>query len=198
MTARSKTPSAIVAAVCDRRNRARMCTLFGAHRAQLGAHRAPLQFLDRLPRLLAVLCLVCLAIPHAGAEVIEADVCVFGGTSGGIAAAVQTSRMGKRAVIAEPGKFLGGLTTGGIGATDIGNKAAIGGISREFYGRLAKHYARDSAWRFETRADYFAKRGSGQSQASDLTSTNATMWTFEPHVAEQIFGEMLREAKVPI
>jgi len=152
--------------------------------------------LDRLPRLLAVLCLVCLAIPHAGAEVIEADVCVFGGTSGGIAAAVQVSRMGKRAVIAEPGKYIGGLTAGGLGATDIGNKAAIGGISREFYGRIAKHYANDSTWRFETRADYFAHRGSGQSKASDLTSADATMWTFEPHVAELVFSNLLREAKV--
>src|SRR5215510_7252260 len=118
-------------------------------------------------------------------EFIEADVCVFGGTSGGIAAAIQAARMGKSVVIAEPGRFLGGLTTGGLGATDIGNKAAIGGIAREFYGRIAKHYAQDSAWKFEKREDYFAKRGSGQSKASDLTSADATMWTFEPHVAEQ-------------
>src|SRR2546425_247229 len=110
-------------------------------------------------RMLAVACLVCVGIPQAGAEVLETDVCIFGGTSGGIAAAVQVSRMGKRAVIAEPGRFLGGLTTGGLGATDIGNKAAIGGISREFYGRIAKHYANDSAWRWETRADYLAHRG---------------------------------------
>ncbi|HEU0010232.1 MAG TPA: FAD-dependent oxidoreductase [Verrucomicrobiae bacterium] len=147
-------------------------------------------------RMLAVAYLVCFEIPTAGAEVIEADVCVFGGTSGGIAAAVQVSRMGKRAVIAEPGRYLGGLTTGGLGATDIGNKAAIGGISREFYGRIAKHYANDSAWRFETRADYFAHRGSGQSKASDLASVDATMWTFEPHVAELVFSNLLREAKV--
>jgi hypothetical protein len=134
----------------------------------------------------------------ARAEIVEADVCVFGGTSGGIAAAVQASRMGKRAVIAEPGRYLGGLTTGGLGATDIGNKAAVGGISREFYRRIAKHYAEDANWKFETRADYFARRGSGQSKASDLTSADATMWTFEPHVAELMFSKLLREATVPV
>jgi hypothetical protein len=134
----------------------------------------------------------------ASAAVIETDLCVFGGTSGGIAAAVQTARMGKSVVMVEPGKYLGGLTTGGIGATDIGNKAAIGGIAREFYGRIAKHYAQDAAWKFEKRQDYFTQRGSGQSKASDLGATNATMWTFEPHVAEKIFREMLNEANARV
>src|SRR2546429_7024041 len=74
-------------------------------------------------------------------QVIDADICIYGATSSGIAAAVQAARMGKRAVLAEPGKHLGGLTTGGLSATDIGNKAAIGGVAREFYGRIARHYA---------------------------------------------------------
>ena len=127
----------------------------------------------------------------------ETDICVFGGTSGGIAAAIQASRMGKSVVLLEPGKYLGGLTTGGLGATDIGNKAAVGGMSREFYRRIAKHYADDAAWRLEKRQDFFSKRASGQSKASDLTSADATMWTFEPHVATKVFREMLQEAKVP-
>ena len=134
---------------------------------------------------------------HA-AEVIETEVCIYGGTCAGIAAAVQSARLSKTAVLLEYGKHLGGLTSGGLGATDIGNKAAIGGISREFYSRIARHYASDSAWRFETRQDYFTRRSSGQAQASDLASTNATMWTFEPHVAEAIFTQMLTEAKVPV
>src|SRR6185503_18338064 len=114
----------------------------------------------------------------AAAESINSDICVFGATSAGIAAALQAKRMGKTVVLVEPGKYLGGLTTGGLGATDIGNKAAIGGIAREFYGRVARHYASDAAWKFETRQEYFSRRGSGQSQAADLTSSNATMWTF--------------------
>ena len=132
------------------------------------------------------------------AEVIETDVCVFGATSGGIAAALQAARMGKSVVIAEPGKFIGGLTTGGLGATDIGNKAAIGGIAREFYQRVARHYAQDAAWKFEKREEYFARRGGGQTKASNLTGADSTMWTFEPHVADEILSAMLREAKVQV
>ncbi len=96
------------------------------------------------------------------------DIVIYGGTSGGIAAAVQASRMGKSAIVIEPGQHLGGLSAGGLGATDIGNKAAIGGISREFYQRLGKHYGNDENW------------------------------TFEPHVAEVTFETMIAEAKVPV
>jgi hypothetical protein len=134
----------------------------------------------------------------AGLEVIEADLCVYGGSPAGIMAAVQAVRMGKRALLVEPDVHLGGLTAGGLGATDIGNKAAIGGLSREFYRRVAQHYSKDSAWRFESRQEYFARRSSGQAQASDLTSADATMWTFEPHVAEDLFWQMLNEARVPV
>ena len=69
------------------------------------------------------------------------DIVIYGGNSGGIAAAVQASRLGKSVLIIEPGRHIGGLTAGGLGATDIGNKAAIGGISREFYRAVAEHYA---------------------------------------------------------
>jgi hypothetical protein len=100
-------------------------------------------------------------------------------------------------VLLEPGNYLGGLTTGGLGATDIGNKAADGGISRELYHRIARHYANDSAWKLEKREEFFSKRASGQSKASVLTSADATMWTFEPHVANKVYREMLKEAKVP-
>ena len=132
------------------------------------------------------------------AQVVEADLCIFGGTSGGIAAAVQAARMGKTAVLVNPTKYLGGLTTGGLGATDIGNKAAIGGLSRDYYHRLAQHYAQDAAWTLETAADYFGKRRGGQAGASALTGADATMWTFEPHVAEQVFLQWLDEAKTPV
>ena len=147
--------------------------------------------------LLAVLlslALVCL-LPAA---VIDTDLCVFGGTSCGIAAAVQAPRMGKSVVVVEPGKYLGGLTTGGLGATDIGNKAAVGGVSREFYHRIAKHYAQPASWKLETANDYFTKRRGGQAAASSLDGPDATMWTFEPRVAEMLFLEMLQEAKIPV
>src|SRR5215212_7911951 len=109
-----------------------------------------------LPTLLTLL--TCFSSSLCSAATMESDICVYGGTSGGIAAAIQSSRMGHSVVLLEFGKHLGGLTTGGLGATDIGNKGAIGGISREFYGRIAKHYSQDSAWRLETRAEYFSRR----------------------------------------
>ena len=101
------------------------------------------------------------------------DIVVYGGTSAGVIAAVQTARMDKSVVLIEPGKHLGGLSSGGLGATDIGNKAAIGGMAREFYARIFKHYNSDS-------------------------DTAGTMWTFEPHVAEKIFNEMVNEANVTV
>ncbi len=81
-------------------------------------------------------------------------------------------------MLVEPGTHLGGLTSGGLGATDIGNKAAIGGIARNFYRRVARHYARDDAWTFQKRGDYKSPRQQGRED---------TMWTFEPHVAEEIY-----------
>jgi hypothetical protein len=133
----------------------------------------------------------------ARAETIQADVCIYGGTAAGVAAAVQVARMGKTAVVAEFGNHLGGMTSGGLGATDIGNKAAVGGIAREFYHRVALHYAEDNAWRFETRDDYFKHR-SARPTATNLIALETTMWTFEPHVAEDIFFTVLNEAKVAV
>ena len=130
--------------------------------------------------------------PAHGSEVIEADVCIYGGTAGGVAAAVQAARMGKTAVIAEFGSHLGGMTSGGLGATDIGNKGAIGGIAREFYQRVAKHYAKDESWTLEKREHYFQQR------STDLNQPESTMWTFEPHVAENIFFEMVSAARTPV
>ena len=131
------------------------------------------------------------------AEVIESDICVYGGTSAGVAAAVQARRMGKTAVIVEFGRHLGGLTSGGLGATDIGNKAAIGGIAREFYQRVAAHYRQSSSWTRETADEYFTRRGGAQAAASTLNGPEATLWTFEPHVAEDIFFRTISTMRVP-
>ncbi|HYV28250.1 MAG TPA: FAD-dependent oxidoreductase, partial [Candidatus Eisenbacteria bacterium] len=141
---------------------------------------------------------LCCGQVYAGAaEIIQSDICIYGGTVAGVAAAVQASRMGKPAVIAESGDHLGGMSSGGLGATDIGNKAAIGGIAREFYHKVAQHYATDAAWRFESREDYFKHRAS-RSSLAELSLPDATMWTFEPHVAEDIFFQMVNEARTPV
>ncbi len=116
------------------------------------------------------------------------ELVVYGGTSGGIVAAVQAAKMQKSVVLIEPSKHLGGLTSGGLGATDIGNKAAIGGLSRTFYRRVAEHYSKDNAWTWEKKENYRSNRQTGETE----------MWTFEPHVAEMIYKQMLDEAKVPV
>jgi hypothetical protein len=140
-----------------------------------------------LPCLLfAVLTTVRAAVPE------QFDIVVYGGTSGGVAAGIQASRMGKSVVVIEPTKFLGGLTTGGLGATDIGNKQAIGGIAREFYHRIFLHYSNPAQWTKQTREEYFAKKHHGNSGNED------TMWTFEPHVATKVYDDMLKETKVKV
>jgi hypothetical protein len=106
-----------------------------------------------------------------------------------VAAAIQTARMGKTVVLIEPTQFLGGLTTGGLGATDIGNKRAIGGISREFYGKIWEHYQKPESWKHQKREEYVNRRGS----AND--PNEKTMWTFEPHVATKVYDEMLAAVK---
>jgi FAD dependent oxidoreductase len=146
--------------------------------------RLPLRYLRFL------LFLSCLfAGTNLAAQEQTYDLVIYGGTSGGVAAAIHARRMGKTAVVIEPGKHLGGLTSGGLGATDIGNKAAIGGISREFYQRIKKHYSDRANWKQEKPENYRSGR------ASELAQEDA-MWTFEPSVAERLFEEMCREAGV--
>jgi hypothetical protein len=119
------------------------------------------------------------------------DVVVYGGTAAGVVAALQVARQGHSVVLIEPGKHLGGLTSGGLGATDMGNKQAIGGVAREFYTRIRKAYQDPALWRFGTMAEFIAGPGKGHVDAEAL-------FAFEPHVAERILREMLSEAKVEV
>jgi hypothetical protein len=119
----------------------------------------------------------------------SSDVIVYGGTSGGVIAAVQAGRMGKSVVLLEPTRHLGGMTTGGLGATDMGNEKAIGGASREFYQRVLKYYQDKSVWKYETPEEY-AKR--------EKYYREDALFGFEPHVAEKIYNDMLAEAHVRI
>ncbi|MCP4169433.1 MAG: FAD-dependent oxidoreductase [Fuerstiella sp.] len=120
------------------------------------------------------------------------DVVIYGATSAGIAAAVQVTRMGGSVIVLEPTSRIGGLTTGGLGQTDIGNKAAIGGISREFYQRVRRHYELKSSWRWQQKTEY---RSGGQSRSA---SREDTMWTFEPSVALQIMHDFIVENEIII
>jgi NADPH-dependent 2,4-dienoyl-CoA reductase/sulfur reductase-like enzyme len=109
------------------------------------------------------------------------DIVIYGGTSAGVAAALQSSRMGKSVVLIEPTNRIGGLTTGGLGQTDIGNKQAIGGISREFYENIKKYYDDPENWKWEKRSEY---KDSGQTRTEE---GEPTMWTFEPSAALAVY-----------
>lgn len=96
------------------------------------------------------------------------DVVVYGGTSAGVIAAYTAKQMGKSVLLIEPGTRVGGLSSGGLGYTDIGNKYAIKGLSLDFYRKVGEHYG------------------------------NFEQWIFEPHVAEDIFLGYLKKAKVGV
>jgi hypothetical protein len=98
----------------------------------------------------------------------QVDICVYGGTSGGVIAAYTARKAGKTVILIEPGKHLGGMTSGGLGLTDIGNKYAITGISRDYYRRIGQHYGK-----FE-------------------------QWIFEPHIAENLFNDYVKRGKVDV
>jgi hypothetical protein len=133
---------------------------------------------DRLARPAALFVVLLLLIVFAAglgapsrcsaAQIISSDVCVFGGTSAGVAAAAQAAREGLHVVLTEAGGHWGGMTSGGLSETDIGNKAAIGGISREFYRRMGARYGTNEVWKLE------------------------------PHVAEGVFGDMISESGVNV
>ena len=110
-------------------------------------------------------------------ESVERDIVVYGSTPAAISAAVQAKRMGLSCVVVSPETRIGGLTTGGLGQTDIGNKSAFGGIALEFYRDVAKWYLDDAHWTRQKRGDYLPDGQCSGSQGDD------SMWTFEPSAA---------------
>lgn len=103
-----------------------------------------------------------------GHPVLTADLAIYNANAAGVAAAVQAVRDGLSVLLFNPGWHVGGLTSGGLGFTDFGNKAAVGGISLEFYKRLGQHYGVEAEWRFE------------------------------PHVAEKVLSDWLAEIGVTV
>lgn len=135
------------------------------------------------------------AIPlRAEAETHEADIVVYGGTASAVTAAVQAKRMGKSVLMVSPDTHLGGLSSGGLGWTDTGNKSVIGGLAREFYHRVWRHYDTPEAWRWQVQSEY-GNEGQG---TSAMDGAERTMWIFEPHVAEQVFEELIAAYEIPV
>lgn len=96
------------------------------------------------------------------------DVCIYGGTSAGVIASYTAKQMGKTVLLIEPGNHLGGLSSGGLGFTDIGNKYVVTGLAKDFYRRIGTHY--------------------GQLE----------QWIFEPHVAENTFQSYISQANIKV
>lgn len=101
------------------------------------------------------------------------DLVVYGGTAAGVMTAVSGARQGLKVALLEPGVHIGGMVSGGLSATDVGRREVIGGLALEFYFRAGRHY--------------------------DLNRhLQALAWRHEPKVAEAVFHEMIREARVTL
>ena len=148
-------------------------------------------------RVLPLLCWACFfsgIADYAPRRTHEADVIIYGGTAAAVTAAVQVKAMGKSVIIVSPDKHLGGMSSGGLGFTDTGNKTVIGGLARDFYHRLFLHYNDEKAWQWEKKSEY---GNVGQATVA-LDSTYKTMWIFEPHAAEAVFEQYVRENNLVI
>lgn len=129
-----------------------------------------------LATMLSVLFLVQLS--DCQGQEIKADVVIYGGTASGAIAAVAAAREGKSVVLIEASNHLGGMVSGGLGATDTGNRRCIGGYSRKFFLRVREFYEK--------------KYGKNSQQVKDCSDG----YRFEPSVALKVFEDMLGEVKV--
>jgi hypothetical protein len=151
-------------------------------------------FFSRLLLLLSWIIFFCGVSTPTAKPPLEADVIIYGGTAAAVVAAVQIKAMGKSVIVVSPDIHLGGMSSGGLGFTDTGNKTVIGGLARDFYHRLFLHYNDEKNWRWEKKSEY---GNVGQATVA-LDSTYKTMWIFEPHAAEKVFEEYVKENKLDI
>ncbi|MFB2120659.1 FAD-dependent oxidoreductase [Parapedobacter sp. 2B3] len=139
------------------------------------------------------LTLICGSIPCNSQEY-RADIVIYGGTSAAVIASVEAKKAGKSVIIVSPDRHLGGLSSGGLGFTDTGDKSVIGGLARDFYHRVFLHYQQDAAWRWQLK-EMYGNRGQG---TPAIDGDARTMWIFEPHVAEKIFEELIAENDITV
>ena len=145
-------------------------------------------------RILLLALFSLLSVFPARAQTKPYDLVIYGGTAAAVTAAVQAKQMGKTVIIVSPDTHLGGLSSGGLGFTDTGDKSVIGGLAREFYHRVYEHYQKPETWQWEKR-EQFGNKGQG---TVALDGENRTMWIFEPHLAERVFEELIAEYKIPV
>ncbi|GLX68647.1 FAD-dependent oxidoreductase [Paenibacillus glycanilyticus] len=124
------------------------------------------------------------------------NIIVYGATSGGVAAAVQAARLGRKVLLIANTSHIGGMTSSGLGATDINNRKGIGGIAREFYRNIYRHYADASNWTRQSPEAYDELLGTrfwlGRDEELKIR------WMFEPKVASETYENMLLEAGVEV
>ena len=119
------------------------------------------------------------------------DVVVYGGSSGGVMAAVRAARMGKSVILIEPTNHLGGMTTSGLGFVDANKPKLIGGLAYEYFHRVWQCYQNDSAWVWELKCEIPDQHG-------PYDPSLQAIWTLEPHVAENIFNQMVQEQTIVV
>ncbi|MEZ5072189.1 MAG: FAD-dependent oxidoreductase [Bacteroidales bacterium] len=143
-----------------------------------------------------MLCGACAPGERSDEKAKERDtgVLIYGGTSAAVTAAVQLARMGKDVLVVCPDTHLGGLTSSGLGYTDTGNKEVIGGLAREFYQGIYRYYQRPDTWVWQEKEAY----GNVGQGTPAIDGDARTMWIFEPHIAEQVFEDLIREAGVEV
>ncbi len=122
----------------------------------------------------------------------SADVVIYGSSPAAITAGIEAKKLGKSVIVVSPEKRIGGLTTGGLGQTDIGNKSAFGGLALKFYADVAKYYQDPAHWKYEKRSQY---KPDGQCAN---TNGELTMWTFEPSAALAILEEWVKSNQLVI
>lgn len=127
-------------------------------------------------------------------DAFEADIIIYGGTPAAVVAAMQAVKLGKSVIIVSPDKHLGGLSSGGLGFTDTGNKSVIGGLAREFYQRIFSYYQKDSSWVWQKKEEY-GNKGQG---TPAIDGKDRTMWIFEPHAAEEVFEDFVKENNIKV
>lgn len=156
-------------------------------------HPPDRRLFSQIRKPLKYLLLLSLLTTNASAAPASYDIVVYGGTSGGVIAAVQAAKSGRSVVLISPTPHLGGLTTSGLGWTDLGESSILGGLSREFYHRIYLHYQNDSAWNWQTKNLGMSGQG-----APAFNTTTQIASVFEPKVAEAVFQTMISEEGVPI
>ena len=145
-------------------------------------------------RLTAFALTTLMALTAARGATETADLIVYGNTSAGVMAAVQAQRMGKSVILVGPDRHLGGLSSGGLGFTDTGDKSVIGGLAREFYHRIWQHYQGEANWPWQRPSEY-GNKGQG---TPAIDGAERTMWIFEPHAAEGAFEAFVKEHRIPV